>query len=130
MLAAAAFALVLSAQQSDPGFDNVWREHGAELEASGFTRELARGVFLWTEGQALIGQCRPYLSETDVAHWRGWWDGTPLGDNPYGRAMLDVGDAAFARGLEAAITDPLTADHCQRVLDSWIADVRAAAPNE
>lgn len=85
---------------------------------------MARDAFLWTELQGHLGQCRAFISADDLKFWREWWKGTPLEASDMGRTIIKVGDGLYAEGLERAFDEPLTRDHCQRVLDSLIADLR------
>lgn len=126
----AAWAAIISAlalwAEEPAGFVDLWQEYGARLEAEGVTRSMAHAAYVWSEGQYHLGLCRAYLKSGDVSFWRAWWDHTNLADGPMGRQILRAGSEAFTEGLEQAFTDPLSAEQCQRVVDSWFADMRAA----
>jgi hypothetical protein len=119
-------ALALIAATPDRGFDAIWQEHGTALEAQGIARPMAHQAFIWTEGQYHLGICLPYISESDLAHWRLWWRNTPLENSEYGRAMLQAGDANYYEGVEDGRTRRLTRLQCQRLLDGWQSDMRNA----
>jgi hypothetical protein len=97
------------------------------MEAEGITRRMAAQAFTWTEGQYHLGLCRPYLDQSDVTFWRGWWRNTLLERTDMGQRILEAGTASYTEGLEAAATNPVTAAHCQRVADSWFADMKRLA---
>lgn len=113
-----------SDQQTDQGFEGIWTEYGDAMLAEGISHDMGRLAFQWSEGQYHLGICRAYLAADDVEHWRHWWDATPLPQGPVGRRIIQTGDEAYTEGLETALTAPLTRDHCVRVAESWIADMR------
>lgn len=127
LIALAAALLFAGPVQDSPGFERTWSQYGPDLAAEGVPKNMARSAFLWAEGQYHLGLCRPYLSARSVQFWRRWWDDTTLASGPFGRMFIDAGEKGYVAGLEAAATDPLDAAQCQRVTDSWIADMRAAA---
>lgn len=125
MIAIIAAALLLQATpQEDPGFTDVWSEYGSAMEAEGITRRMAAQAYTWTEGQYHLGLCRRYLDQDDVTFWREWWKNTPLERSVMGRRLLEVGSTSYTEGLEAAVTEPITSAHCQRIADSWFADMK------
>lgn len=113
--------------REDPGFTDIWNQYGSQFEAEGVTRPMGALAYTWTEGQYHLGLCRPYLKAEDVTHWRTWWDNTPLVASPMGRMLLQIGDTQYSEGLERAVTEPISSDHCQRIADSWIADMQRLA---
>ncbi|MEQ1509033.1 MAG: hypothetical protein ABL909_01365 [Sphingopyxis sp.] len=123
-------ALTLIAASPDTGFDAIWQEHGAALEAQGVTRPMAHQAFIWTEGQYHLGICLPYISESDLAHWRLWWRNTPLESSDYGRAMLRAGNANYYEGVADGRRGGLTRQQCQRLLDNWQTDMKNAVSVE
>ena len=124
MIAILAALLIQTDPQEDPGFTDIWNRYGSAMEAEGITRRMAAQAYTWTEGQYHLGLCRPYLDREDVTFWREWWKNTPLEQSVWGRRMLEVGSTNYTEGLEAAATEPITAAHCQRIADSWFADMK------
>jgi len=121
-------ALALIAASPDKRFDAIWQEHGAALEAQGITRPMAHQAFIWTEGQYHLGICLPFVSERDLADWRLWWRNTPLENSALGREMLRAGDANYYEGVTDGRKGGLTRQHCQRLIENWQSDMRAALP--
>lgn len=108
------------------GFDGIWTEYGPALSADGISRPMAHTAYLWTEGQYHLGLCRKYVPDADAAHWRGWWDDTPIVHSAIGRRIVEGGEEMYVDGLERAAAEPLDFDQCTRILNSWIADLDAA----
>lgn len=123
-----AFALAIGAATpvdgQAGGFDEIWAESGTHLEAEGVDRPMARAAYLWTELQYHMGLCSRFVSEGDLNHWRFWWRNSPLENGPYGRMILRVGEESFLEGIADARSRPLDAVQCQRVYNSWDADMR------
>lgn len=126
-------ALVASLSLSSPvwaqdSFDRLWVEHGAALEAEGITQPMARAAIHWTELQVHLGRCRSGLEPDTVRFWREWWKNTPLQQSRMGMAIIEAGNQLYISGLEKAVSDPLSTGNCQRVLDSWVTELRSILP--
>lgn len=123
IVASLTLATALPAQAQD-GFDRIWARHGEMLRSQGVDEPHARAILLWSELQVHLGQCRGHLSESNVRHWREWWNDKPIAQTEFGHYVInDIGNELYTQGLETALTQPLTGDQCQRVLDSWIAEM-------
>lgn len=124
LLAAVLLLASGSTAHAQDGFDRIWARHGEMLRSQGVDERHARAILLWSELQVHLGQCRGHLSESNVTHWRDWWNDKPIARTQFGHYVInDIGKDLYTQGLEMALTEPLTGDHCQRVLDSWIADM-------
>lgn len=108
-------------------FKKAWAKHSATFEAEGISRPMANHAYLWVEGQYYLGLCSPFLKKADIEFWRYWWRKTPLGNGPLGREILKEGEQGFIDGIADIKRKPLDATQCQRVADSWIADMKKAS---
>lgn len=110
--------------QAQEGFDAIWARYGAQLEAEGISEKMARQAMHWTELQYHLGLCRTRLPAADVIFWREWWNDTPILRSEMGRMIIEAGNASYTEGLEAALSEPIPTDQCQRIFDSWMAEMR------
>lgn len=121
-----ASCLALTAMSPQASNDAIWSKYGDQLAAQGITKPMHRQAMLWVEQQYLIGMCLRYIPADDRKFWREWWKNTPLEKSEIGRAILKAGDATFLQGAEDSLRQPLSAAHCQRVANSWRADMKKA----
>lgn len=122
------FSLVAATQPgADEGFEQIWAEYGSAMLADGIDRPMAELAMLWMEGQYHLGRCVAFVNRDDVAYWRTWWNDTPLPRSTLGQGILRGGDQSYIDGVQDGRTRPLTNAHCNRVVESWFADMRRLA---
>lgn len=119
-------AMTLIAAKPADDFETIWQTDGPAFEAQGIDKPMARLAFLWTEFQYHLGMCGGSMDQSDLAFWRLWWHDTPLEQTEMGKQILAVGDAEYYKGINDRRKHPLTAAQCQRVINSWSADLRQA----
>lgn len=122
------FALVAATpRNADNGFEQIWSEYGAALTADGIDRGMAELAMLWLEGQYHLGRCVAFVNRDDVTYWRNWWNDTPLPQSAFGQRILRGGDESYIEGVQDSRSRPLTNAHCNRVVESWFADMQHLA---
>ena len=108
--------------------DDLWPKYGKQLSAEGISEPMLRAAMLWTEGQYHIGVCRKFVKKADLSFWRNWWKDTPIERSTMGAQILQAGNEGYDEGIRDAKQRNFTAVQCQRLLDRWLADLKATLP--
>lgn len=101
-----------------------WRQMGDTFSAAGITRPMYRQFHYWLTGQNILGQCSPYIPESDSLSWRTWWKNTPLEQTDVGRHLLLIGANSYNDGVAERLKAPTPRDVCVGVTKKWAAEMK------